>query len=161
MSAVVEFTVYGKPEAQGSVKAFMPKGWTRPVLTSTNKNLKGWRHVVASEAQLHAGAPVPRGRPVRLHVSFVLERPKSLPRKVQAHTKKPDLDKLVRAIKDALTGVLYADDSQVTVIEASKAYGAVPCVRIRVEDLEALGQMVQPETGHVVAVAGLFAGAGV
>ena len=44
------FTVAGIAKPQGSAKAFMPKGWTRPIITSDNKNLKAWRDLVASAA---------------------------------------------------------------------------------------------------------------
>ena len=51
---------------------------------------------------------------------FRYERPKSVKRAVP--TVPPDLDKQIRSILDALTGVAYVDDSQVTHIIASKSY---------------------------------------
>ena len=36
---------------------------------------------------------------------------------------KPDIDKLLRALLDAMTGVVYVDDSQVACIWATKEYG--------------------------------------
>ncbi len=53
------------------------------------------------------------------------------------HTKKPDLDKLARALKDALKGVLYHDDAQVVVLLARKVYAAetaAPCAEVTVAD---------------------------
>lgn len=38
------------------------------------------------------------------------------------HTKKPDLDNLAKNIKDALTGSLYKDDSQVFEAHLEKRY---------------------------------------
>ena len=38
------------------------------------------------------------------------------------HTKKPDIDKLVRLVLDALTGIAYVDDSQVVLLYAEKSY---------------------------------------
>jgi Holliday junction resolvase RusA-like endonuclease len=35
----------------------------------------------------------------------------------------PDIDKLLRAVMDALTGIAYADDSQVIECMVSKVYG--------------------------------------
>ena len=42
-----------------------------------------------------------------------------------AHTTKPDLDKLARALKDALRGAAYEDDSQVDALEVTKRYARV------------------------------------
>ncbi len=40
--AAVKFTVYGRPVPQGSTRSFIPKGWTRAVITTDNKKLKPW-----------------------------------------------------------------------------------------------------------------------
>ena len=40
-------------------------------------------------------------------------------------TTAPDLSKLVRGFEDAVKGILWKDDSQVTAITASKAYAAL------------------------------------
>jgi hypothetical protein len=53
MTDAVSFRVLGLPQAKGSTKAFMPKGWTRPILTSTCKGL--------IDALVHAGLVVEDG----------------------------------------------------------------------------------------------------
>jgi crossover junction endodeoxyribonuclease RusA len=76
--------------------------------------------------------------PVRLLVAFYLPRPKSLPKKVLHHVKKPDLDKLVRSVKDGLTRVAWKDDSQVVDVKAIKRYaelGTTPHAVITVQPL--------------------------
>lgn len=105
----------------------------RPIITSDNPKLHEWRQLVA--ASIPPGVE-PLDGPVSLTVLFELPRPKSLRQKDVAHTKRPDLDKLVRAIGDALTGVVYRDDSQVVDIRASKAYGAQPGVWVSVSSME-------------------------
>lgn len=45
---------------------------------------------------------------------------------------KPDIDNVVKAIMDALTGVAWADDAQVVRLDASKRYGLEDCVEITV-----------------------------
>lgn len=122
----VAFTVYGVAQPKGSARAFVPKGWKRPIVTSDNPKNKGWQQLVAEAASqsLH-GSGVLLDGPVRLSVMFFLPRPKSLKKSVTAHLKKPDLDKLVRSCKDALTKVIWRDDSQVVVIEAHKRYAGV------------------------------------
>lgn len=117
---MISFFVHGEPQSQGSMKAFMAGG--RPVLTSANKNLGAWRQIVAARAQeyahLHEG-------PLRLTLLFYVPRPKSLKKSERLPAKRPDLDKLERACLDALTGVMYKDDSQVTTLIGSKRYGVL------------------------------------
>jgi crossover junction endodeoxyribonuclease RusA len=115
------FRVRGVPVAKGSMRALMIRG--RPALTSTARNLKEWENVIRFQVQEWQGAPLEC--PVTLMLAFNLPRPKSLPKRAWAYakpTKRPDLDKLVRAVIDALTGVVYRDDAQVTTIAASKHY---------------------------------------
>jgi len=51
------------------------------------------------------------------------------------HTKKPDIDNLAKAVKDALKGIIYKDDSQIVEAYLSKQYGE-PAVKIEVKTLE-------------------------
>lgn len=115
------FYVLGKPEPQGSTRAFVVKG--RAVTTSANPNMKGWRERVATEAQA-AGVTFHEVGPVQVEVGFRMPKPKSTPRRVVAPVTKPDIDKLGRAVLDALTGISYKDDSQVVALTLTKAYAA-------------------------------------
>lgn len=120
-------TVVGIPQAQGSAKAFMPKGGRFPVVTSSNPKLRGWRHLVADAAGRAveaSGIAVIEG-PVRVVAEFYLPRPKALGKKPSPpHVKAPDLDKLQRSIGDAMSGVVFRDDSQITGWKVSKFYAA-------------------------------------
>lgn len=70
-------------------------------------------------AQPHVLAPFLSA--VMVDVTFVLPRPKSTPkRKTPPAIKKPDSDKLVRAVLDACTKIVYNDDAQVVEIHARK-----------------------------------------
>lgn len=77
--------------------------------------------------------------PVAVSLLFVLPRPKSAPKRhTPAATKRPDVDKLARAILDALTPVAIADDSQVIDLIACKRLaeiGETPGVHIQLIDL--------------------------
>ena len=71
--------------------------------------------------------------PLKVDVKFYVPRPKSLPKKICYATKKPDVDKLLRNILDALKGIIWTDDAQVVSVRADKHYalgmpGAVVCV---------------------------------
>jgi len=137
----LEFRVYGVAQPMGSKRAFIPKGWTRPVLTDTNRNLKSWQVLIteAASTALHQLPASERGMladGVRLTLAFFLPRPQSLPKKVTAHTKAPDVDKCVRGVADALMRVAFRDDAQIVDLVAMKRYalpGDPPHVDIRVE----------------------------
>lgn len=74
-------------------------------------------------AAAHTGQPLEG--PLVLTVVFVFPRPSALrwksremPR--QYHAKKPDVDNLVKSLKDALKSLAWSDDSQVAIVRASK-----------------------------------------
>jgi crossover junction endodeoxyribonuclease RusA len=131
----VNFTVYGKPEPQGSSKAFVRGG--RAVITSANPNLHEWR-TQAGYAARSASDGILLDGPVLVHVSFYVSRPKSRPKRDVLPDRKPDVDKLSRALLDAITGVLIRDDAQVCELLARKWYvgpGESPRAVVTVEEL--------------------------
>lgn len=127
----VKFGVLGVPVPQGSARAFVVKG--RPVITSASgKPLKTWRQDIAFTART-VGPVEPWTGPVAVTLRFKLPMPKSEPRfagrgkakhpVVTFPDRRPDLDKLVRAVLDALTGPIFRDDSQVVELTAFKNWG--------------------------------------
>jgi Holliday junction resolvase RusA-like endonuclease len=131
----MRFTVLGEPIPQGSLKAFTPKGWTRPILTNDNKKTKPWRQQVSQTCleSMKGGSPAGRKVPMRLMVSFYFSKPKGIKNFAEKVTR-PDLDKCVRLVLDSLTGIAYEDDSQVIEIRADKQYGNPPRADIWVEE---------------------------
>lgn len=127
------FSVYGIAQPKGSTKAFIPKGWTRPIVTSDNPKNKNWQSLVADGAS-HAVQHLPPAARhvleggVRLTVAFYLPRPKRYQKRgaIQPpHVTKPDLDKLLRSVKDALKGIAWHDDSQVVDVVCMKRYAGI------------------------------------
>lgn len=51
------------------------------------------------------------------------------------YTKKPDIDNIAKLILDALNGLAYKDDNQVTELEVVKKYGTEHRITIIVEEL--------------------------
>lgn len=137
----IVFRVNGKPEPQGSTRPFQIKSGKmagKIITTSSNRNLGEWRRLVADQAQKVAPDKLWEC-PIVMTIDFQLPRPKSLPKKVVHHTKRPDADKLVRACMDALTNIIYKDDSQVTKLIVSKKYGDKPGVNISIIEDEGRG----------------------
>lgn len=120
-------TIYGIPQPQGSVKAFTRKGSRFPILTSDNEKLKPWRQQVTQTAMAEMGRTgatmIKRPEGATVHVAFFFDRPKST-KDGATKTTKPDLDKLVRGLLDALTGVAFEDDAQVAQLFCTKSYGS-------------------------------------
>ena len=132
----LEFFVPGKPATAGSKRAFLSKTTNKMVVKHDNPRHAEWRRMVRSEArEKMSGEPLIDG-PVRMHVIFWMKRPGSPSIKKRPYPiVTPDLDKMVRAINDALTGVVFKDDSQVVVQRAEKFYGETPGARVRVEEM--------------------------
>lgn len=143
MPEPISFVVFCKPEPQGSSKAVMPKGARFPKVTSANGKLYPYRQQVARTALAErkcSAIPFGHHEPVTLGLRFFFQKPPSVPKKRTCHVVKPDLDKLVRGVKDALTGIIYEDDSQVVSIRATKHYGAPERVELVVSEYAASGE---------------------
>lgn len=132
----ISFRCNGVPQTKGSAKAFMRPGMKFPVVTNDNAKCKPWQAgVTQAAADTFTGEPW-RG-PVMLTLVFYMPRPKGHYRTGKNaellresapvhHAVKPDLDKLLRAVKDGLKGVVYLDDAQVVWVNARKEYASVP-----------------------------------
>ena len=119
MRRAISFRVASEPVPKGSMKAFV-RG-KHAILTSDNPRLKGWEAVVRHQAQQHIAA-LETG-PVSVTLAFACKRTLALPKRSERpHQTKPDLDKLARAVLDALTGVAFQDDAQVTRLACTKRY---------------------------------------
>lgn len=135
LNAAVRFEVAGVPVPQGSMKGF--RRGNRVILTSDNERLAPWRTAVEFAARDAYPRALLMTGAVYVILDFRLPVPRSAPkRKRLAATKRPDLDKLVRGVLDALTGVLWADDAQVVSLQATKglAYDGAPGASVTVTE---------------------------
>jgi len=133
----VEFNVLGDPKPQGSMRAFTNPKTGRPILTSASKGLPAWRRDIKEEAVNHFDALI--DGPVGVWAEFRFTRPKSAKKGATWKISTPDLDKLVRSLLDALTGVAYQDDARVARLIVRKRLtegDEQPGVLVRVEGLE-------------------------
>lgn len=76
-------------------------------------------NAIKSEAMLHKPDKLIEDA-MWLDCMFVMPRPKSVKR--LHHTVKPDRDKLLRAVQDALEGIIYVSDAQVIDGQTTKRY---------------------------------------
>lgn len=123
----VNFFVHGNPIAQGRPKFFRRGSFVGCYDPATSKS---WKETIKWQA-IENKVPM-LGGALDMRVVFSLKRPKSLPKKVVHHVKKPDLDNLVKAVKDSLKGIAYKDDSQIVRCVAEKHYGEPLGVKIQI-----------------------------
>lgn len=131
----MQFKVVGTPAPQGSKRAFTNKKTGRARVVEASSKVKPWRADVraAAEAAIEGDPGELWEAPVSVSLKFYMPRPKShygsgrnagvvkesaplFPASI------PDVDKLARAVLDALTGVVFADDKTVVRLSASKLY---------------------------------------
>ena len=106
-----------RPIPQGSMSAFGPG-----IITATNgKKLNPWRKAVAEAYKDQDGSYYEQYTPLIVSGAFYLKRPK-VPKSEYPSTKGADLDKLCRAIGDALSGIAYHDDCQIVWWDMVKLY---------------------------------------
>lgn len=123
---MITFHASGKPETKGSARAFVVRG--RAIITNDNPRAKTWAGVVSSAAAEACGGKQLVG-PLAVSIVFHLQRPKAHSGKrglkpgAPVHSSsKPDVDKLARCALDALTGIVFGDDSQVARLVVEKRY---------------------------------------
>jgi len=136
----MRISIPGDPVPQGSMRTFPHGGMAH----SNGPKVLGFRADVKNawgDGPMHPGG-------VLLFCTFVFARPKShyhpvtrkrlrptlRPDAPFAHTQKPDVDKLLRGVMDALTGSAYADDCQVVQVGGLKVWGIESSTIIDVED---------------------------
>lgn len=146
---MITFQALGVPQPKGSTKSFLHRTTGRVVTISDNDRLAGWERTVALAAK--AAGLKPHDGPCCVEATFVFPRPKYhlgkrglRPSAPMRHTVKPDGDKCLRALLDALTGIAYRDDAQVDFKLARKRWadpGEQPgvSVAVRQESAETWG----------------------
>lgn len=120
---LVSFSSQGNPTPQGSHRSVMTGQGIR--IFDDNKNLSGWKNAVAWSAKAAMGSRIPSVLPIELIIDFVLPVPSKREGQLwPLEQRTGDLDKLVRAIMDAMTSIVYKDDTQVVRLLAMKRYSS-------------------------------------
>ncbi|CED90603.1 RusA family crossover junction endodeoxyribonuclease [Actinomyces succiniciruminis] len=129
----VSFAVEGVPETEGSTRAFPTRSGGVRVTHTKQSALEGWRARVRAAslaAAVQARWPLGYDGPVEVRATFYLPRP-ARPR-FAVPAVKPDLDKLERAVGDALAEVrrggyvaqrgMLREDSRIVRWQSAKEY---------------------------------------
>lgn len=132
----IDVFIPGDPKTQGSIKAINHRSTGRAVAMATNTAAqREWRAYVR-DLVVQAWNRGPHDAPFAVDVEFVMPRRSGAPKSyTPEHTRRPDLDKLQRAIGDALTKVVWTDDAKVIDWHTRKREanpGETPGARIRI-----------------------------
>ena len=79
------------------------------------------------EATINQYFPVPKG-------TSKVKHQKMINNEIQ-HTKKPDIDNIIKSILDGLNGLAYEDDSQIVSLTANKYYSDNPRVDVSIKKI--------------------------
>jgi crossover junction endodeoxyribonuclease RusA len=137
MTSSLTFTVPGSPAPQGS-KTFKGIRGGRGILVESSAAVGPWRERIAIVAHnAMAGRPIFVRTPVAVDLVFTMPRPKSTPRNTPPAIKRPDLDKLARAVLDSLTQIVFLDDALVVNLNCHKRIALIeetPGVRVTIRE---------------------------
>jgi len=107
---VISFIVLGQPIPQGSKRLF-----GKALVESNQATLKPWREAVAVRLAFFLPRP-------KMHFGSGRNSSQLKPSAPTVPATRPDIDKLSRAVLDALTGIVFSDDAQVADLQAHKFF---------------------------------------
>lgn len=115
---MISFHVPGVPATKGSYRTFRSRAG-KQVVKNDNARCKPWQEAIGWSARAAMRSASPMTGAVTLDVVFRFERPKT----TKLATPRLDVDKLLRALLDGMTGIVYVDDKQVAQVHARKEWG--------------------------------------
>jgi Holliday junction resolvase len=132
--ASLELMIPLRPQPQGSLRAITVGN--KAIMISDNRKLAAYRKALGTLAR----AALAHGQfdciakevPIQICTKFFFRKPVSAKTRTWPMVR-PDGDKLVRAVWDALTGVVFCDDQQVVSWSGGKFYGEPERAEIAVE----------------------------
>ena len=142
----LEFIIPGEPISQGRPRFSTHGGFARAYDPKKSREGKAVVKLCAKEAVQQAQWSEPITGPIEMLVQFGIALPKSqyrkrTPVKRRWRVKKPDIDNLMKLVKDACSSVVFLDDNQIVRIICEKiqcAQDEAPFTKVRFTELEEL-----------------------
>jgi Holliday junction resolvase RusA-like endonuclease len=131
----IMFTIYGEPVAMGR-PSFSTRG-KFPVAFTPEKT-KNYESDVGMMAKAAMGSSNPLEGALEAFIYVTFAVPDSYSKKrteaclsdFEKHTKRPDLDNVIKCVIDGMDKIVFENDSQITSIHATKVYGEVAKVEV-------------------------------
>ena len=136
MTAKILFIVPGTPVPKGRPR------FTRQGRTYTPAKTKSYEEQIAILGKAAMNGLEPLKTPVAVLVTVFFAIPASYSQKrreaclsgAEKHTKRPDLDNIVKTITDGMNGVVYHDDAQIVRLLAQKDYCHEAMVEVLIKE---------------------------
>jgi Holliday junction resolvase RusA-like endonuclease len=124
---VAAYFVPGEPVAQPRPKATRQGDFIRMIEAPSKHPIHPWKAALRQDSTRAMAGRAPVDFPIYLELLFVMPRPSDLRTTkklalVIPHTKRPDLDNCLKAVEDAMTGIVWRDDSLVSTAWLRKRY---------------------------------------
>lgn len=137
MTKTINFIVPGIPVAKGRARSFIRAGH---VAHYTPESTARYENLVKLEAKRAMGSWEPMQGAVELVLRLYMPIPASWSKKKRQDaiegtlrpTTKPDCSNVLKAMEDAMNGVVFADDKQIVELKITKVYSNLTqaCVQI-------------------------------
>ncbi|NNV08118.1 RusA family crossover junction endodeoxyribonuclease [Geobacillus sp. MMMUD3] len=139
---MIKLIVYGEPVAQGRPRATTVNGRVRMYDPKKSRDFKHYLKLAASK---HRPEQLIEG-PISLEVKVYKPTLKSFSKKKKVAAEagqirpisKPDVSNYLKLIEDALTGVIWKDDSQIIDCSISKYYSETPRTEIQIKEMDVI-----------------------
>ncbi len=125
------FTIPGKPVAKGRPKFAKPG---IKAIVYTPYKTRAWQNYAKLIVKAAMKGKPPLEGAVKADFELYMPKPKRLKRKHP--TTKPDATNTIKAAEDAMNGIVFIDDAQITRITAFKEYSDDPRVVIHVSEID-------------------------
>lgn len=140
----VMFSIPGEP--QGKARARVVRTKIGRSISYTPEKTAAYEKQVRQCYQNQVGGwKFPPDCPLRVEITAFFSIPKSKSKREKEQMregellpiKKPDADNITKIICDALNGVAYADDKQITSLTIHKGYSLEPRVIVKIQEVKA------------------------
>ncbi len=132
---LLEFEINTKPVPQARPRFFVRYSGLKYIVGAYDpKQCKAFKEAIAWHTKIIAmekGIKEPVKGPIVLSLTFQMGENG----REKFHTKKPDIDNLAKAVKDALRGIIYYDDCQIVEAHLKKTFGR-HCIKVEIVSLD-------------------------
>ena len=134
----IRIVVLGNPVGKGRPRAYQTRGPRRTIKMHTPEKTRAYEDAVALAGKLAMQGSEPLGGPVAMRLDIFMPIPASWSKAKREAAllsgvmpiSKPDASNVLKAVEDALNGIVYIDDSQIIDVWVRKRYSHEPRIEL-------------------------------